>query len=113
MAADFIPLTPAATNYRLRVPLDDQLYLFDIRWNSRDQAFYMDVLNIDETPIVHGLKLVLGASPGRTRAHKFFIDHMFRMIDSTGEGVDATFDDIGKRVNLLHLSRLTLMQADV
>lgn len=111
MGFDFIPLTPSETNYRLLVPLDEETFSFDVRWNSRDAAFYIDIRQDDETPIALGLKLVLGAPIGRHCTHPFFVEHFLKMIDSTDSGLDATFDDIGDRVVLLHLSRKSLFAA--
>lgn len=101
---DFIPLDPSETNYRIRVPLDNETFLFDIRWNSRDAAFYIDIRQQDEVPIALGLKLVLGVNIGRTSNHPFFQKHMLKMVDSSGAGLDATFDDVGRRVFLMHTS---------
>lgn len=109
---DFIPLDPSATNYRLRVPLDNETYLFDVRWNSRDAAYYVDIRQQDETPVALGLKLVLGVNIGRTYNHPFFQKHLLRMVDSSDDRLDATYDDIGRRVFLMHTSFAEIVDLD-
>jgi len=99
---NFIPLTPSDTNYRMRIPIDDAVYLFDVRWNSRDKAFYLDIRREDEAVILLNIKCVLGINLGRSSAHPFFRKHLFRLFDTTEQGVEAKYDDIGKRVVLAH-----------
>jgi hypothetical protein len=88
-------------NVRLGVTLDFGVpYVFDLRWNSRDASWYMDVLEADETPIVSGVRLVLGTYLGRRTRHQLFKRGVFVMFDTSGSGLDATLDDFGKRVQL-------------
>lgn len=109
---DFIPLTPSDTNYELRLSLDNEVFLFGVRWNSRDEAFYLDIKKSDGTPVLLGIKLVLGVPLGRTRNRPFFVNHFLKMVDTSGEKRDATFDDIGSRVFLMHLTRSELINAE-
>jgi len=103
--ADLIPFTPSDTNYRLQVALDGVAYLFDVHWNARDNGWYFDLREQDETPILLGIKVVLGPPLGRTRRyHPFFQNHVLQVIDTSGAGVDAGFDDLGARVQVLHMT---------
>lgn len=88
-------------NFRIGVSLDFGVpYLFDVRWNSRDSSWYMDVLEADETAIVSGVRLVLGTYLGRRTRHPLFARGVFVMFDSSGSGAEATLDDLGTRVQL-------------
>ena len=93
-----LPLFASTPNYRIRCPLDGVLYIFDVRWNVRDSAWYMDVLQQDETPIRNGMKIVLGGNMGRASTDPFFQKYMLTAVDLTNSGRDATLDDIGVRV---------------
>ena len=93
-----LPLLPSTPNYRFRCPLDGTLYIFDVRWNTRESAWYMDVLQQDETPIRNGMKIVLGANLGRASTDQFFQKYMLTPVDLANSGRDAGFDDIGTRV---------------
>lgn len=98
-----MPLLPKFPNFRFGSTIDTVPYLFDVRWNSRDEAWYMDVLESSEKPIVLGLKLVLGTYVGRRCNHALFKQGVFIVSDTSGSGRDATFDDFGTRVILMYI----------
>lgn len=100
---EYLPFIQSDNNYRLQVPLSGVLYLFDVRWNDRDSAWYMDMYEADETPILLGVKLVLGNILGRRSRHLFFVQHLLRVVDTSGSGKDAGFDDLGSRVQVMHI----------
>lgn len=103
---DSIPFIPSDNNYRLRVPLGGTTYLFDVHWNSRDSdgagAWYFDIREEDETPIAIGVKVVLGARIGYGNTHIFFKQHKLDVFDTSGQQLDAGYDDLGARVIVLH-----------
>ena len=109
---DIIPLIPSDSNYALRVPLDDENYRILVRWNTRDAAFYMDIREADGTPVALGLKLVLGVNIGRHSTHPFFGEHVLSLADSSGENADAGFDDLSRRIYLVHMSRREIVELD-
>lgn len=99
-----MPLLPRlGGNYRFGATIESTPYLFDVRWNSRDAAWYMDVLEASEQPIVLGIKLVLGAYLGRRSNHRLFKRGVFMMLDTSDAGRDATYDDLGERVILVYM----------
>lgn len=98
-----MPLLPRFANYRFGATIEAVPYLFDVRWNSRASAWYMDVLEAGEAPIVLGIKLVLGAYLGRRSNHRLFQRGVFMMFDTSNAGRDATYDDLGERVVLLYV----------
>lgn len=93
-----IPFQPSIGLYRFGTPIDDSSYVFDVRWNSRDAAWYFDVREADLTPIVYGVKIVLGTYLGRRKNHRLFRRGVMVATDTTGQGREATFDDLGARV---------------
>lgn len=109
---DFIPLTPSDTNYELRLTFDSLVYLFAVRWNSRDESFYLSIYEQNtgpttgrsRVPVIEGARLVLGVNIGRSSSHPFFSRHTFKMVDSSQQGIEALYDDIGTRVFLMHMS---------
>ena len=96
--AAILPLQPSIPNYRVGIALEGVQYIFDVRWNGRDTAWYLDVLQEDETPIAHGLKLVLGASIGSGITNPNFPPGVFVCRDLSNEGLDAGLDDMGTRI---------------
>jgi hypothetical protein len=95
-----IPFTSASANYRLITPIDGVSYIFDTRWNGFDQAWYVDILEEDETPIATSIKLVLGCYLGKLVTHSLFRTGVFVVIDTSGQRQEATIDDLGARVQV-------------
>jgi hypothetical protein len=100
--ASRIPLIPSRNNYTLVVPIDGTSYLFDnIHWNAFEESWYLDLREQDETPILSGIKLVLGVRLGRASTHPFFQAHMLHLSDTSGQQKDPGFDDLDDRVQLV------------
>lgn len=102
MAAVEIPFSPSVGAYRLTFIIETVQYIFDARWNTRAAAWYMDVLEADETPIALGIKIVLGCLLGRRTNHPLFNNGVLVAIDLSGQEMDATLDDFGTRVAILY-----------
>lgn len=99
-----IPFIPSDTNYILTCPLNDRQVQFVVRWNSRDEAFYFDMYDSDDSIICLNIKVVPGIPLGRRSKHTFFQDYILLAVDTAGKGANPTFDEIGKRV-LVTVSR--------
>lgn len=97
MAFD-LPLVPSIPNYRMGTTLNGSQYILDVRWNGRDGAWYLDILEQDETPIVNGVKIVLGCYLARRCSHPLFREGVLVAIDTAGTRTDAGIDDLGTRV---------------
>lgn len=96
-----IPFLTSKNHYRLSVPLQNEQFIFDVRWNSRDEAWYLDLREEDQTPILLGIKLLVGAPIGEGSNHEFFRTRTFEVVDTSGLGVDAGYDDLGARVQMV------------
>jgi hypothetical protein len=103
-----LPIIPSTFNSRVGTVIDGTPYILDIRWNGRDAAWYMDILAEDESPIRTGVKLVLGAFLGGRTVDPRFPFGALVASDLSGEGRDATFDDLGTRLRCYFIN-----QADV
>lgn len=104
----FVPSDP---NYRFSTALGDATYIFDVRWNESDSAWYFDMLEVDETPIVTGAKIVLGTYFGRRSTHPFFISNILTAVDTGADNLDPGYDDLGTRVEIWHYTTDELMGA--
>lgn len=105
-----IPLTPSIGSYRFGTVIETVAYIFDVRWNVRAQAWYMDIREADETPIILGVRLVLGVYLGRRSNHDLFKNGVLIAVDLGIHGRDAGFDDLGVRVVLKYIPVLDLIQ---
>lgn len=109
MAAIEIPFAPSIGAYRFATVIGTGSYTFDVRWNTRDAAWYFDVSDSDGAFIVVSVKVVLGAYLGRRSNHPLFANGVLVAVDLSGQELDATFDDLGTRVALQYIPVLDLI----
>lgn len=97
-----IPTDTELASYRMTVTLDGSDYVLDFEWSQREACWYVSLLDQNEAPIAMGIKIVVewdllrlcvnDARPlGKLVAH-----------DTSGQGLDAGFDELGTRVELLY-----------
>lgn len=82
--------------------LSGQDFVLTFQWNSREAAWYLDIADQDELPIVTSRKVTVGF-PLITRC----VDvrqpkGMLMAVDTTGKEQDPGFDDFGTRVQLVY-----------
>lgn len=99
-----LPLVASIPNYRVGITLDGTSFLFDVRWNAREDAWFFDVLTEDETELRTGIKIVLGAALGKRTANPDYPPGLLLASDLSGEQREATFDDLGIRVAVYYYS---------
>lgn len=93
-----LPLVPTIPNYRVGTSLSGFQYILDIRWNARDEAWYMDVRSEDETLLLAGMKIVLGSILGGRVVDQDFPPGIMVAYDLANTGTEAGIDDLGVRV---------------
>ncbi len=103
-----IPLIPSEPHYDFATVIDGIPCIFEVRWNSRDEAWYFDVFDSERKAIASGIKIVLGVHLGRRYSHPLFDNGVFVAYDLSGSRTDARFDDIGTRVQLRHYTEFEI-----
>jgi hypothetical protein len=103
--AAILPFIASISRYRFATTIENRVYLLDVRWNSRAESWYFDMLSEDETPLRRGMRLVLGAFLGVRSASDELPHGVLMAIDRTGEGREAGFDDLGDRVVVFYFTR--------
>jgi hypothetical protein len=112
-----LPFSPGVSPYRVATSLGDVSYVFELRWNSRDECWYLDAYEEDGvTAIFHGAKIVLGAHIGRVHRHPLVTNSALIAIDTAARGDpakmrDATFYDLGTRVLVIFATAVELIAA--
>ena len=106
-----LPVIPGVEHYEFETELDGTGYVFDVKWNARDDAWYLGAADLDGAPIFDGQKIVLGAYIGRTFRHRLVSAGALVAVDMSSAGIDATFDDFGTRVLLTHWTGYELAAA--
>ena len=106
--AKALPFEPSTPFYTVSTTLSGTVYILNVRWNGRDEAWYFDLLASDGSPIRIGIKVVLGALLGGRCVDPRFPPGRIIAGDLSGEGRDATIDDIGRRVMVYYYENAEL-----
>lgn len=60
MATFTLPIAEDSIDFEQFTELDGREFIMRFRYQSKDDAWYLDISDHDETPLVMGLKIVLG-----------------------------------------------------
>lgn len=99
-----IPFTPSNPFDEFDTQLGTETCRFVQRWNERDEAWYFDLLSLEDAVIAAGIKIVLGVPLGRRVQHPIFAKGLIVAIDTSELARDPGFDDLGKRVRVCYLT---------
>ncbi len=98
-----IPVFPGEPLYKERVRLEGKDYSFKFDWNNREQRFYMSIRDLEETPLLTGIKII---SNWLLLANHHFNPDLppgqLIAIDLESGGEPPTFRDFGTRVRLFY-----------
>lgn len=113
--AEAIPFQPSVPYQSLECTVDGVTRIFEARWNTRDDSWYLNVLEVDEVPILMGIKLRLGVEMGRTCTHPLFGSGARALvaIDFSGKIQEAGLDDLGTRVAVVYFNERDKFLAQV
>ncbi len=95
-----IPVEPSVPDQQFTTTLTGIVYDIRVRWNTRDESWYMDVRDKAGVAIQLGIRLVLGSTLGLASGNPLRPEGRFILIDTSGENREATLDDLGTRVVL-------------
>lgn len=88
--------------YRVSTTLDNEVFIFDVRWNARDEAWYFDLYTSEEDLIVGGVRIILGIPLGfKAKSDSRFPNGIIVATDMANTGQEAGYYDLGDRV-LVH-----------
>lgn len=108
MAIGDVLVVPSASGLDLedfeeQVELDGTLFILRFRWNAREGAWFLDVLDSAETPLVMGRRLVAdGVLLARARHLQGVPAGELMPYDTEQRQEDPAFDDLGTRVLLAY-----------
>ena len=82
--------------------LGDITYQLYLRWNDRASFWTMDITDYNsQTPLITGMPLLLGCDLWDAFAMN---NGSLIVWDESGSGVDASYDDLGSRINVYWFS---------
>lgn len=89
--------------YSLTAAMDGVDYRLVCHWNTRDERWYLTVVDADGETLVAGIPLVVDYP----LLSRFTIDGLppgvLMALDTTGEGMEPEHDDLGDRVRLIYI----------
>lgn len=102
MAYVVIPTT-ADPHSSLTVTLENVAYVFELRWNTRALAWFLDVYDDSETLLAGSRKLVCDwPIIGYRDTSALLPQGKLWVYDTSGAQLDPTLDDLGTRVLLIY-----------
>lgn len=103
MAIIQIPVRNDTPAFRFQMTLQDRIYTFNFRYNSRSGIWSMDIADQIEDPIFSGIPLLTEVlllnglvSPRRPLGD-------FVVIDESGKHLDPSRETLGKDVKLVYI----------
>lgn len=103
MATYSIPLSPGTPAFTQRTLLDGRAYILDFRWNERESAWYLSLLDEHEDPILYGIKLVLNWPLLRRVVDPRRPPGSLMCVDPSGNDDSPGLQELGTRVELIYL----------
>lgn len=97
-----IPTTQNLPSYNQLTSLDNRTYKLNFFWNTRDSHWYMDILDLDENPILPGTKIVCNFPLLLRATHPDAPPGEMIAVDTGGFDEDPVLEDFGTRVDLLY-----------
>lgn len=99
-----VPVTNDDPQYTFLTRLETVPVVFEIRWNDRDKLWHFSLLDDDGNAYFGALRIILGLNlwercldprrpPGALVAY-----------DTSGQGIEAGYADLGTRVQLLYVT---------
>lgn len=104
-----IPFLPSIGIYDFSCDINARGYLFDVRWNGTEKAWYFDLYDDLKNVIGINNKIVLGCFIGRRHDHVLFREGVFVATDLSGAKKEFGFDDVGTRCIVQYVPVLELI----
>ena len=103
MATLVIPTrTDGCPDYTFTIGLDGDTYRLRLLWQERSTSWYMDIQEVDGTPILSTRRLVLGLPLTFRYKDTRLPPGEFELQDTTAQDEEAGLFDLGSRVLLLY-----------
>jgi hypothetical protein len=107
MAILEIPVRDDLPSYNFQITLEGIVFTLHFRFNVRDDRWYMDVNDVDDEPIVTGVKLLYGLPLLDRYKNERLPLGRFIILDETGEERNPTRDGLGVDFKLLYRESTT------
>lgn len=100
-----LPITQDGSWFQFSIELDQVSYGFEFRWNEREGCWYLTLRDGEGNALVSSRKVVIGplfrnfrGTAGVMQTGDVYV------VDTSGTGLDAGLEDLGRRVVLTYAS---------
>jgi hypothetical protein len=106
-----LPISQNSAWFEFSCELEDVRFNFTFRWNDRDDCWYFDIGDAQESSLATGLKAVtrwplleaLRSLPGLPKGELL-------VVDTAGKDEEPTFDSLGRRHLMFYVTEGELAQ---
>jgi len=102
MAILIVPTSTEIAHYTQRTVLDGTSFQLEFIFNEREGSWYLSILSEEGDDLIMGIKIVADWPLLRRQQREDTPPGELIALDTTGEGLDPGFADLGGRVILLY-----------
>lgn len=103
METVIIPTRGDIANYDQSIELDGTVFILKFRYNSRDEAWYLSVHDVDNVPIRSGLKLIPNLALLRQLVTEGRPIGELIVVDSRAIPLPPSLAELGSKVQLAYI----------
>lgn len=81
--------------YEFQADIDNQTFIFKIRYNTRSGLWYCDLMDDEGTPIISGQPLLIGVNLFKRFNHTNAPQRDFFIVNYNNEYVEMDYDNVG------------------
>lgn len=110
-----LPLRTDLTHYDFGITLDGVAYNFELRWNTRDEAWFLDLRLESGEAVYTGIRVVINWPLALRCRHESHPPGQLLAVDTSGKDAEPGIDDFGSRVLLLYYdaAQITELRAEL
>lgn len=102
MALLEIPVRKDIYSYEFQISLQQQVYFFEIKYNSRMQRWQLSVYDDTKTPLVLGINILTETDMTSQYIDRGLPPGLIFVVDTEGAKKDADLDDFGDRIKVMY-----------
>lgn len=81
--------------YKFQVDIDNKTYIFNIRYNTRNELWHCDLMDDQENHIISGQPLLLGINLFKRFNHPDAPQRDFFIINYNNKYIEMNYDNVG------------------
>jgi hypothetical protein len=104
-----IPANPSLINdtaqscFEETISIDNIYYKLRFQWNSRDTCWLLNISDVNDSPIICGIKLVINYELIRQYAASIMPSGYLFLLDLSGTNAPCDFGSLGSRCKLYYI----------